>query len=647
MPITLPQLDDTTYADLVAEALRRVPRHAPEWTDHNPSDPGITLIELFAWLSEAQIYRLDQITAEHVRKSLALLGTAPRAAQAARAALRFAASASAPDPLHVPAQTRVFGRPLGGEQEVVFTLERALWVVPLTLTRIERLDASGRADLTEAYQRGPYIYALGGELDAAVRADSRLQLGFDRPFPAVEISLSIRLYEADLPALPPGSDTASVVSSAQTLWEYRADGGAWRPLTVITDGSRGLEASGILRFMGPTDAVPVTEGGATHYWLRLRVLAGGYEIPPRIAEIALNETIATEGEEIPWHIIGQGTGLPMLTLTVTALPVQAESLDVEVAETSAIWQAWQRVADFAASGPFDRHYTLDAARGLITFGDGLHGRVAPPGSDIRARYRRGGGVIGNLARGEITTLREPSLSSLSVTNPFPATGGTAAENLDQAWARARAELIAPTRAVTAADYETLARATPGLRVARAVAVLNDTRDCHVHVIVVPYSVAPCPVPSAGFLRTVCQHLDPYRLLGTRLRVLAVRYAHVTVDVRVTVAARYKTTEVERRVHATVRAYLDPLRGGAVGAGWPFGRPVYRSELTLIIENVVGVACVTQLRLSLDANTDVAWAEGNDIALAPGALVCPETIRVTASEPSPPCEVQPCRNRVAN
>jgi hypothetical protein len=50
MPLDLPNLDDRTYEDLVAEALRLIPNYAPEWTNYNPSDPGITLIEISAIL---------------------------------------------------------------------------------------------------------------------------------------------------------------------------------------------------------------------------------------------------------------------------------------------------------------------------------------------------------------------------------------------------------------------------------------------------------------------------------------------------------------------------------------------------------------------------------------------------------------------
>lgn len=73
MPLTLPNLDDRRYADLVDEARALIPTYAPEWTNHNPSDPGITLIELFAWLSEILIYRLNRVTDDNVRTFLKLL----------------------------------------------------------------------------------------------------------------------------------------------------------------------------------------------------------------------------------------------------------------------------------------------------------------------------------------------------------------------------------------------------------------------------------------------------------------------------------------------------------------------------------------------------------------------------------------------
>ena len=73
MPLTLPNLDDRSYADLLAEARALIPALAPGWTDHNPADPGITLVELFAWLTEMLLYRLNQVTDENRLAFLTLI----------------------------------------------------------------------------------------------------------------------------------------------------------------------------------------------------------------------------------------------------------------------------------------------------------------------------------------------------------------------------------------------------------------------------------------------------------------------------------------------------------------------------------------------------------------------------------------------
>ena len=74
MPIPLPDLDDRTFADLVKEMQALIPRYSPTWTDHNASDPGVMLIELFAWLTEALIYRLNRIPDACRARFLELLG---------------------------------------------------------------------------------------------------------------------------------------------------------------------------------------------------------------------------------------------------------------------------------------------------------------------------------------------------------------------------------------------------------------------------------------------------------------------------------------------------------------------------------------------------------------------------------------------
>ena len=84
-----PKLDDRTFHDIVEEAISMIPRYAPEWTNHNPSDPGITLIELAAWMTDLLIYRLNQVPDKNYVAFLNLLGIKLRPPRAAKALTKF------------------------------------------------------------------------------------------------------------------------------------------------------------------------------------------------------------------------------------------------------------------------------------------------------------------------------------------------------------------------------------------------------------------------------------------------------------------------------------------------------------------------------------------------------------------------------
>src|SRR5919204_3055577 len=90
MPLTPPPLDTRSYQELVDDALARIPIHNPEWTNFNRSDPGVTLIELFAFLTESLLYRANQIPERNRRAFLSLLGVPLQPASSARGIVTLA-----------------------------------------------------------------------------------------------------------------------------------------------------------------------------------------------------------------------------------------------------------------------------------------------------------------------------------------------------------------------------------------------------------------------------------------------------------------------------------------------------------------------------------------------------------------------------
>src|ERR1043165_8096507 len=99
MPLPAPNLDDRTFQDILDEARRLIPQYCPEWTDHNLSDPGITLLELFSWMTDLMLYRLNRVPDKNFIKFLDLIGVLLEPARPAHATLTF--RLTAPQPVDV------------------------------------------------------------------------------------------------------------------------------------------------------------------------------------------------------------------------------------------------------------------------------------------------------------------------------------------------------------------------------------------------------------------------------------------------------------------------------------------------------------------------------------------------------------------
>jgi predicted phage baseplate assembly protein len=107
MPLPTPNLDDRRFQDFVDDAKRLVQQRCPEWTDHNVSDPGITLIETFAMMLDQVMYRLNRVPELHYLRFLELIGVRPFPPTAATADLTFWLASPAREPVTVAVDTEV------------------------------------------------------------------------------------------------------------------------------------------------------------------------------------------------------------------------------------------------------------------------------------------------------------------------------------------------------------------------------------------------------------------------------------------------------------------------------------------------------------------------------------------------------------
>ena len=122
MTLPVPNLDDRPFQDIVDEAKRLIPTYCPEWTNHNLTDPGVALIELFAWMTEMTLFRLNQVPDKFYTHMLNMMGFEPFPATAARTDLTFWLVDVVDEPVSVPAGTQVSTSGAVGDPRIFTTL---------------------------------------------------------------------------------------------------------------------------------------------------------------------------------------------------------------------------------------------------------------------------------------------------------------------------------------------------------------------------------------------------------------------------------------------------------------------------------------------------------------------------------------------
>ncbi|MEU6733967.1 putative baseplate assembly protein [Streptomyces physcomitrii] len=614
MALPQPNLDDRRFQQFVDDAKRYIQQRAPEWTDHNVSDPGVTLVETVAHMADQIVYRLNRVPEKNHLAFLDLVGITLFPPSAARTDLTFWLSAPHEDPVLLPLGTEAATLGGDGDDAVVFATERELTVVPSELRHLV-VQHQGEAvtDRTSDLEAGKDLLCFA----EAPRPGDCMLLGLSAAVPhcAVALELDSRVDGVGVdPRQPP------------LVWEaWTADG--WQECELERDGTGGLNRPGELILHVPGGHQLSRSGGQEAGWLRCRVtepLPGQpfYTTSPtvRAAEgFTIGGTApAVHAETVDDEGLGESTGLPGQRLRLAHAPVVGDDppLLLQSAGPEGGWQDWRVVPHFAASGPADRHLTLDAATGEIAFGpsvrepDGTlrqYGAVPEKGAVLRARrYRTGGGRRGNVARGAVRVLRTSVPYVSEVVNREAARGGVDGESVEEAKVRAPITLRAQERAVTLRDYEELARraAPETARITCLEGKESDYGSYAVRVLVVPQAV-PDPggrlrfeqlVPGDALLERITRHLDERRLIGTRLAVGPPYYQGVTVVATVHAFRGVDTDRVRRQAHDALYRHLDPLTGGADGKGWPFGRPVQSGEVFAVLQRVPGVELVDQVTL---------------------------------------------------
>lgn len=614
-------LDDKTFEEIVKDSRLMIPQFAREyWTDHNIHDPGITFLELFAWLAEMQIYRLNRVTDNNYKKFLKLAGISPYGARPAKVDITFDTKNNTT--LDEKSDTKLEkGTEIVTEfdgTKIIFETEEDINLIQSNLTSIITRSNSKVIDNTDANKEDDIYFAAFGEKSGI---GSTLELGFDKQLPKKEIQITFNLFDEALPS--PGNDGFEPSISVSLVWEYLSDG-KWKELTVKKDTTLALNRSGRIVFDVQSDTDKKEDD---KYWIRCRWKDGTYEIAPLINSILLNTIPVVQLETI--NELEDGLGDPDQKIELSKKPVFTGSLRVFVGGSDTKKDAWEEKENFESSGPGDKHYLFNPEKGEIIFGNGLNGSIPADSQKIRISYKTTLGQKGNISAWQKWIINKTGFRSIQGENFKQANGGQDAESVEQAKLRAKKDFRDPYRAVTSEDYEKLALSTPGLRVAKAKAIpgYNPEYPCidipgSITVVIVPYArdEEAVPMPGKGFLQTVLLFLDVRRLITADLHVIGPEYVKVSVVCKVRITRKSSPAEVLKRIQKQLNRFLDPLVGGQDGKGWPFGRAVYPSEIYQIIDNIEGVDCASSVSLSAESASGHSKKEGDIIKISRIALV---------------------------
>ncbi len=654
-----PNLDDRMWQDVVDEARSLIPRYNPEWTDHNASDLGITLMELFAWIVEGMQYRLNRVPDKNFIEFLNLLGITQDPASPATVFLTYQLAGVSP-PVTLPKGNVAATQQTGQDAAILFETDADVSLLPTNLTTAISLHKTGLhyENVTSRMVAAP----LSGYSYSLVPGDVlTLTLGFDQAT-ALPIPLSF-LFRTPV---SPGS--------LQVQWQYSQAAVSpllWPFIPGVLDGTTSFTQNGVATVTVPVDwaaqtpknwgFTPTTLADAVDkqlFWVGVHVSnLTANPVTIQIDSILFNSVHASNALTVTQpELAGTGNGKPFQYFDLVNAPLYQrpgasdpyDHLVVQVRQalpggTFGPWTTWARVDDFPLGAA--NVFRLDPVMGRLSFGnyDPImspqgQGTIPPSESQIQALAYRYvvGGVIGNVPPATITVLRTPVAGLVAVTNPGPAANGADQESIDDTKRRGPEVLRNRYRAVAAEDYEYLAvQASTEVQKVRCLpprlfTVYDQSfnpavkpgdpwtygglnRDSgNVQVIIIPGSPLsnPTPAPTAELLAEVADYLEQRRSVTAALTVTGPRYLPIKVTAQIMVWKQAvdqglvpdpaTSTTVHDGIVAQIQQFLHPTLGNSDGNGWDVGEDQTIAPLFEFIKPPSAVGFISSLQI--DAET---------------------------------------------
>lgn len=566
------KLDDSSYDEIWEEVLEKLERRAPWWSHREVSDPGITLLEMWAVLCDMQSFYLDQIQESHYRKYLGLLGIAPDEGNCAEAWVLFQ---DVEEDCTLPAGTRLLA------DTMVFETEKPAALIANRIRGLMKGEKDKQVVGMMHKRKNRMILPRSGIL-FSILLENPLREG-------QEFLLHVLLDETiGRNPVPPDFSLVNLV------WEHWTQDG-WREVETLRDDTCGLLCSGCICLRADSSMKAYGKADEGKYRIRCRVTEGEYDANPVLYKVSLNVVRVLQKQTLCCHEDGEfpehGGQIKLQcyqarTGSIRALADQGggrwkditEACDIDppVSEkgkeryvrfrgkgkvrflcyaeeftekfgacpvTGAAGQQiripWENLLrnsvelmlaqdetgcyhEFSRREPeetqYDDAWHWQEEENCIVLGDGRHGSIPPASRNglLFAALALSEGGKGNASIGRINRLENDFLfPKMTCENPMPGRGGRDRKLPSEQFREAGQSLKHLNRIVTKEDAAELARRTPGLLIENAAARWQD------RTIVV--TVAPkASVNGENYVQRyrdeIEKYLEQYRLAGSRIRV---------------------------------------------------------------------------------------------------------------------------------
>ncbi len=605
------------FREILEQAKEEIQKIYPGWTNFNPADSGMALLELLVFMTEAQQFHLEQIGRSHYIAFLHLLGMSPERMKPARV---YVKAQEIKRPFFLPRGTKVSAGTL------VFEAERGTFL-------------EWDHELVSEPKTPFYPFGETGKECWEAKLEHELE-------PGIMHMLYFDLcdeYPVARNPIVPDQFIPLVVLKLQYF-----DGLSWRPCKILEDSTYGLLQTGMLGFSIGGEKNEETRQPVFGRPYRLRLEAEGeYDTVPCIKEAGFNvipfvqkdtrlscrtcslicknhgfcEIVAdswleeygdirayvkTERgfrriENISDYVAGgrrhfsiavpqcgdspaevclvsclpglseekfvrQGNGLPNQQFSLSDRCVLGEDFQIWVEEEPGYFIPWDAVPDFAGAGIADRCYVLEEEEGILRFGNGRQGRI--PGGRIEiVSYAVSAGSGGNIQQKQIgqallqeglagrdNAAMEEMVNTIQFSNPLPAEGGKEPESVGECLQRYRDGLAVRERAVTAKDYEEVISCTPGLRIRKVKVFPPGEGENGMNAVVQLYISGNRFFRGRAYDENIYRMLEKKKMLGSSICLKRPEYIRVSLQLEIRVKSRY--ADAGDRIRAQIGKYFE-------------------------------------------------------------------------------------------